>query len=166
MVRPERKTSCCLFTALCPESLKTNFVLAGLLTCPILEAFPSATDSGIWSSRTIERGTHSSGSVQDLHLIPFSPSFFRVKNTAPKRGKITKSSRNANFCRLFFHIFPIRRQGSMHEKTMPVLSGARKATPQRTGFQGWRNGKTVQASSSLLLMSSMTSGSSAMVSTT
>ena len=71
-----RNTSTRCFAALFPRKHKNHIVLAGLLTCPSLNAFPSLFLRTVACRilKDIER-TYSSGSVQDLHLIPFSSHF-------------------------------------------------------------------------------------------
>ena len=46
--------------------------LAGLLTYPSLKAFPSVCQTVAWGVFKESYRIYSSGSVQDLHLIPFS----------------------------------------------------------------------------------------------
>ena len=55
-----------------PLNMKQFRDVAGLLTCFLFRAsFPSFSDSGSHVPDEL-RETHSSGSVQDFHLIPFS----------------------------------------------------------------------------------------------
>jgi hypothetical protein len=66
-----------------------NFVFIGRFSdlLPFYAAFPI-----LFSGKSLQKTLHraySSGSVQDLHLIPFSL-LIRTNKIAPKRGKGTK----------------------------------------------------------------------------
>ena len=60
------------FVALFPESIKTMLFLAGLLTYSVFECLPiRLADSACKHIQRVWCGTYSSGSVRDLHPVPF-----------------------------------------------------------------------------------------------
>ena len=71
-------------SALLPQSLNES-ILAGLLTYSIFER-PSHSLNEQWNVVLFKdfSGAYSSGSVQDLHLIPFSPLFRYYGKVTPK----------------------------------------------------------------------------------
>jgi len=61
----------CRFNAFPSKAVKLKICMAGLLTRSLTDAFPDLTPVAIGLMSVKQNRTYSSGTVQDLHLIPF-----------------------------------------------------------------------------------------------